>query len=261
MNLRRISALAVAAPLLAAVVSAGDLTIVSKVTSAAGASTSTVYFSPSFLRSSSAMHDSIVDLAGSRMITLDNNKKEYWEMTFAEMNAAMQSAQSQMSDALSRIPPEQLKMMPQSVRDKLAGAGGNNAPIGAASVTRGTGSRKIAGYDCDQYLVAMDESIKMEIWATKALQPPTPAYYDSMRAMMGSNPMASRFSKIFEEMKKIQGFPLAQNMKFTMMGQTMETTSEATDVKTGAIPASTFEIPAGYKKVESPMKRAMAAHH
>ena len=33
----------------------------------------------------------------------------------------------------------------------------------------------------------------------------------------------------------------------------MTSASEVTEVKRGPIPASTWEIPAGYKKVESPM--------
>jgi hypothetical protein len=35
----------------------------------------------------------------------------------------------------------------------------------------------------------------------------------------------------------------------------MHVTSEATEVRKGAIPASTFDIPAGYKKKASPFKR------
>jgi hypothetical protein len=35
----------------------------------------------------------------------------------------------------------------------------------------------------------------------------------------------------------------------------MKTSSEAIEVKKGAIPASTFEIPAGYEKKPSPFKR------
>ena len=36
-----------------------------------------------------------------------------------------------------------------------------------------------------------------------------------------------------------------------------ESVTEATDGKTGPIPASTFDIPAGYTKVESPMLQMM----
>jgi hypothetical protein len=35
----------------------------------------------------------------------------------------------------------------------------------------------------------------------------------------------------------------------------MRTSSEATEIKKGAIPASTFDLPAGYKKKSSPFKR------
>jgi hypothetical protein len=39
------------------------------------------------------------------------------------------------------------------------------------------------------------------------------------------------------------------------MGITMATSTEATEVKKGPIPASTFEIPAGFKKTESPLQK------
>jgi hypothetical protein len=35
----------------------------------------------------------------------------------------------------------------------------------------------------------------------------------------------------------------------------MRTDSEATEVRKGAIPASTFDVPAGYKKKSSPFKK------
>jgi len=59
-------------------------------------------------------------------------------------------------------------------------------------------------------------------------------------------------AQMIEEMRKIKGFTLADQTTFSMMGRTMTTASEATEVKKGAIPDSAFEVPAGYKKVDSP---------
>jgi hypothetical protein len=44
-------------------------------------------------------------------------------------------------------------------------------------------------------------------------------------------------------------------MDMNMGMSKMKTTSEATEVKKGSIPASTFEIPSGYEKKASPFKR------
>jgi hypothetical protein len=67
--------------------------------------------------------------------------------------------------------------------------------------------------------------------------------------------MGKRFSKMFDEMKKIKGYPLASDMDVDMGMMKMRTDSEATEVRKGAIPASTFDVPAGYKKKSSPFKR------
>jgi hypothetical protein len=39
------------------------------------------------------------------------------------------------------------------------------------------------------------------------------------------------------------------------MGKNMSVSSEATEVRTGAIPATAFEVPAGYKKKDSPFRK------
>ncbi len=72
---------------------------------------------------------------------------------------------------------------------------------------------------------------------------------------MAQNPMFKGMAKVAEEMKKIQGFPLARTTEFQMMGKSTTTSSEAIEVKQGPVPASAFEIPAGYKKVDSPMAK------
>jgi hypothetical protein len=53
----------------------------------------------------------------------------------------------------------------------------------------------------------------------------------------------------------MKGVPLASTTDMTMGPMHVQTTQEATEVKTGAVPASTFEIPAGYAKVDSPMSK------
>jgi hypothetical protein len=56
-------------------------------------------------------------------------------------------------------------------------------------------------------------------------------------------------------MKKIKGYPLAMDMDVDMGMAKMATVSEAIEVKKGAIPDSTFEIPSGYSKKSSPFKK------
>ena len=62
---------------------------------------------------------------------------------------------------------------------------------------------------------------------------------------------------MFDEMKKMKGFPLATSTTMSMGPMQIESSSEATEVKTSAIPASTFEIPNDFKKIDSPMSKML----
>jgi hypothetical protein len=57
-------------------------------------------------------------------------------------------------------------------------------------------------------------------------------------------------------MRDMRGYPLAVSTTVGMMGRSMATSSEVVEVKRGPIPASAWEVPAGYKKVENPMLKA-----
>jgi hypothetical protein len=128
---------------------------------------------------------------------------------------------------------------------------------GAVSVTKGA-TRKIAGYECQQYSVAMGSAIGMELWNTTALTlPMKPGEFARMgryAQSFANNPMFQQMSKLGEEMKKVEGFTLADRTRTSIMGRTMESSREAVEIKAGAIPDSVFAIPTGYKKVDSPMK-------
>ena len=65
----------------------------------------------------------------------------------------------------------------------------------------------------------------------------------------------SRFEKLYEEMKKIDGFPLRTELDSKIMGMKLESVSEATEVRKGPIPPGTFDPPAGYKKKDSPYEK------
>ena len=228
-----------------------DLTVVSKFTGPRNTGgTSTQYFSSSKFRSAQGDSETIFDVTASTITVIDNRKKEYWSSTLAEMNAMMSAASDQMKQMQEKMKdnPAAAQMM-----EKMMGGGG----AAAASVQKGPNPKKIAGYDCDHWVASMGESMKMEMWTTSAITPPT-QFWEARQAQMSANPMTQRYAKLFEEMKKIKGFTLAETTSISMMGRNMGSSSEATEVKKGPIPESAFAIPAGYKKVESPMKDAAA---
>lgn len=214
---------------------AEDLTIVSKVTTGDRSGTSTQYMTSTKSRTTDGQADTIMDYPTGKMTVIDHKKKTYWEATIEEMTAYMDRLQKDMQG--------------NPMLEKMFGGPDE------VSVEKGKGSRKVAGYDCDEYTMRMGDSFVFDLCAARGLQPP-PQYYEGRKLSSASmGPMGRRFGKMFEEMKKIKGYPLALDMDTNMGMAKMKTSSEAIEVKKGAIPASTFEIPAGYEKKPSPFKR------
>jgi len=232
---------------------AEDLTIVSKETSSNGPEkTTSQYFTKERMRRNMGDHDTIFEYGAGKITQIDHKKKEYSEITLAEMEAQMQKVTAELDKASA-----QLQNMPPEVREKMEKMMGG----GAIVVTKG-GTRKIAGYDTQEYTIAMGTNMKTETWNTTALKLPVPeadlkkfASFAGSMGSMAQNPMFKGMSKMTEEMKKIQGFALARTTEFQMMGKSMSTSSEAIEVKQGPVAGSVFEIPAGYKKVESPVAK------
>ena len=248
MKIDRLAAVACVAALAAVPALAEDLTIVYKTSGPNGPGTATSYFSTEKMRMSDADRDTVVEYGPGRIVSIDHKKKEYSDVTLAELEAGMKAASERMQ-AMNA----QMANMPPAVRERMAGAMGG----GTVAVTKG-GTKKVAGYDCQDYDVTMGTMMTMHLCATTAIAPPAPNVdfrrFTSMAGVAG-NPM---FKNMVEEMKKVQGFTLAESSSMTIMGRSTETSKEATAVKKGAIPAATFDVESiakGYKKVANPATR------
>lgn len=226
---------------------AEDLTLVWKTSGKTGPEgTRTQYISAHRMRNAEEGKDFIADIAAGRITLIDHRKKEYSEATVAEIEAAMQQAAARMQEMTDKMPP--------ALREKLALGVAPNLPV---LVTKGA-TRKIAGYDAQQYTLSVGDSLKTEMWNTKELPLPVVDAGEFRKlAALGLVQMQG-MDKLVEEMKKVEGVSLAQSTSFKMMGHTSQTESEVTEVRKGPIPASTFDVAAlapGYKKVESPLTR------
>ena len=234
---RSIAALCCAAAL-PALLGAEEITVVSKTTVGQGApTTSTQYIGTDRVRTSDGESDVIVEVGTGRLTVINHKKKEYYEVTREEMLAGMQKFEQQMSGPAG------------AMFEKMMGG-----KVGEVAVQKGA-ARKVAGYACTNYTFSLGENIRYETCVTQGLQLPT-AYYDALRspyAMMG--PMGKRFEKVFDEMQKVKGFPVAMNSTVNLMGKKVQTASEATEVRKGAIAAAAFQLPVGYKKKDTPFKR------
>jgi hypothetical protein len=213
---------------------AQDLTIVSVVKGGPQPMTQTQYLAADQARTSTGDTDVIVQYGPGRIITIDNKKKEYTETTFAEMAAALQKVDAEMAK------------MPAFLQKSM---GGGVKPV---TVQKGTATRQIAGYECTQYTLTQGDEMVFDIWAAPAIQVPT-KYVEAMKARWAAmGPMGRRFSAMYDEMAKIKGYPLSFGMGYKLAGKKIDSLIEATEVKKGPIPASVFEIPAGYKPKPGP---------
>lgn len=254
-------AAACAAALLATHASAEDLTIVFKTTGEGGGGTSTSYYSSEKMRTGDAQNETIVEYAAGRITSIDHKKKEYSEITLAEMEAAMKAAQAKMEEANAQM-KQQMAAMPAAVREKMEKMmGGLGSSV---AVTKG-GTRQVAGYTCQDYTMTMGQMLKIDSCATTALQFPAPnvdyrkfASFAGSASAMANNPMFQGMDKIVEEMKKIEGFTIAESSSMKVMGKSMDSSREAVEIKKGPIPASAFDVLAiakGYKKVAHPLTK------
>jgi hypothetical protein len=220
---------------LAAGAAAEDLTIVSRVDLGKGkTTTSTQYLSKDKVRTSDGENDTIVDFGTGRMVFINEKKKEYYETSLQDMAAAMQKMQQDMAGPM----------------------GAMFGKVENVTVAKGDTPKKIAGYDTEHWIMSMGEGLRFDVWAAPALEAPT-QYYEARKSLYAAmGPMGTRFQKMFEEMRKVKGFPLATRVSAKIMMIKMDTLTEATEVKKGAIPASAFDVPAGYKKKDAPFKKA-----
>ena len=132
---------------------AEDLTIVSNVTvSKAAPRASTEYISKDKLRTGNGETETIIEYSTGRMIQIDHKKKEYSETSLAEISAAL----------------GRLQGMPFA--DKLGGK------VEEVTVQKGSASKKIAGYDCNQYILSMGDSLQFDMWAAPGLETPFQYY-------------------------------------------------------------------------------------
>jgi hypothetical protein len=183
-------------------------------------------------RRSSDGNETILRLDEGRMVIVDHNKKTYSEVRFDELQAMMDKAGA----TTQSLPPEAMAAMQKMM-------GGTTT---AVSVTRAGAGEPIAGYATEKYLVT--GPMTMEIWAAPALQMPA-QYYDAIKLRMPRNPMFD-MGKVYDEMKKIGGFPLKQVTTMRMMNMETKSTMVVTAIDKTPVAKTTFDVPAEYRKVD-----------
>jgi Domain of unknown function (DUF4412) len=235
-----------------AVAASDDLTIVSKNSqNGKPGVNSTSYLASDHVRmAGDEGHETIVDLKTGVMTTLDGKKKTYYTVTKQDLEQMRVKMQERMNS------PEMKKGM--EFMQKMGAAVAQSYEVKKAGT-----SRRIAGFSCEDWIITMGGMSTTHECLTSELQYPAHAFDaykefgESMRSTMsGFGPMAKSGAELAEKLKSMKGFPLATSMAMDVMGMKTTTESEVVEVRRGAIPASAWEIPAGYTQIENPMLKA-----
>jgi hypothetical protein len=250
---------AAASPLLAQ-----ELTITAKTTSDNNPpETTTSYISPDHVRMGAGKGtETILDPKAAQMVTLDNKKKTYYVTTKEDLDKAAAKMKERMNSPEMKKMEQEMKNLPPEQRKQMEAMMGGL--MGSFDVKKTGPSRKIAGYGCETWEITMGQVSTTEECLSSELQLPLQAWQmyrswsDSLKAMMAAmGPMAKNMEQMQEKFKELKGYPMASDSKVNIMGHSSRTTSEVIEVKKGPIPASVWEIPAGYKKVDNPMLKAL----
>src|SRR5262249_40122747 len=120
-------------------------------------------------------------------------------------------------------------------------------------------------YNCEEWTITFGQFSKTVECVSTEVPIPLQSwdsfreFSDNMRSMMASmGPMGKGMGDLSEKMKNIKGLPLWTNRSTSMMGHSSSPVTEVTEIKKGAIPASAWQVPADYKKVDNPMVKALS---
>ncbi len=245
---------------------ADDLTMTSRVTAADGQiSTAVSYFSKDHMRRAHGDgKESIIDAKSGEMTTIDNRKKTYYVMTPADFEQMSAKMNEQMNSPEMKKMHAKMDDQSPADRKKMEGAMGSMLDV----KVQNTGvTRKIAGYSCTVWTMAMGQMSNTEECLSTELNVPVQMwdaykkYAEGMKNTMASmGPMASAATKMREQMKDMKGYPLSTRTTVEIMGHKTVVGSEVTEIKHGSIPASVWQVPAGYTRVDNPMMKAFERH-
>lgn len=246
---------------------ADDLTIVSKISRESGPpTTATSYLSSDHARVVQPDGgEAILDLKTGQITVIDGRKKEYFVVTRQDMDQMKARLQQAMDNPEVKRAQEQMKNLPPEIQKRMQGMMG--AVVSSVDVKKTGTARKIAGYNCENWTISVGTVSKTEQCLTTELPIPVQAwdtyrdFAESMKGMMAAmGPMAKGISDMQAKMKEMRGFPLASTNSTSVLGRSTTSSTEVVEVKKGAIPASAWEVPAGYRKVDNPMLKAAAGH-
>lgn len=204
------------------------------------------YYQPHMFKQMSDQKAAIFRLDKEVLYTIDYDQKEYSEMTFAELDAFVKQANSELEGQMAElkihladIPAEQQEAMEQMMGNQ-AKAGSEETKI---DVTKTPEMKSINGYSCTKYILKEDGKEMGSIWTTTNIPDFSSMQKDFKEfSQRLASQMSMKGSQMAEAMKNVEGFPI----QTTIAGFT----TTVTKIEKRSVTASEFEVPSGYKKVK-----------
>jgi hypothetical protein len=194
----------------------------------------------------------IADGDGKRVMIVDYEKKEYAEITEEQMKALrakMDVAMTQMKAQMAKLPPEQRAQMEKMMSQYMKGGAPRAMP--EEKYVRASGSKKIAGYDCDLYKVEIEGKHAADAclisWADlKVDGAQLRQQLEAMQDFWGMGGTAARPAINPKAWGMDVGLPAWR--KTLKDGGESVTETTLTSISQGAVPKDAFAPPAGFTR-------------
>jgi hypothetical protein len=177
----------------------------------------------------------ITDLAGNRLVTIDTEKKEYFEIQLDQVRADLERASARMK--------QQLRISWDVV------------DLNQTQVISGFNCRALRFVGSGGYGGSHDQmEITIDFWLSSDTDASMDVFLRLMDAIgMGQNPFVD--SRIISELRRAGGFPIktVTNIKMGTINDRIEQTVQK--IEHVAASPSLFQIPAGYDEAKAPPRR------
>jgi len=162
----------------------------------------------------------IFNFENEKVLNIMPQKKEYFEMSMAEMRQMAQMGKA---------------MMKNMAETKM-------------SFIKTGNTKKVKDWNCYE-VVSEGGFMKQVLWVSEDLPYGKEMFYKFYSKM----PEFEELAKSFYDADEIKGYPVLSETEMNMMGMSIKSSSELILIKELDIPANLFDLPTGYKKVENPM--------
>ena len=243
---------------------AQGILLVQKETRGGKTTTNQIQIDKNALRAESSADQTAVTYDAQKQLVRQLNlaAKTYQEMSKADLDQMKQQMDSAMAQ-LQNLPPAQRQMLEQMMQGRgmpgMPGMAGMAAAAAPKPVFRASGTDKVGNWSCTKYEGYVNQQKTVEVCAA---DPKTfnlsPADFDIARQLtelVKSFAPESTDRLVVNGSVQDQGYAGIALRRTTFSNGAIDTVTEITELRREIIPASTFEVPAGFRKEASPGAR------